>query len=119
MEWNFDPVAGPFEGLVDGPLWDGEGLVFCLVDESRILRYEPGSKKITELRKYTARTRALALDPQGAIYGCQSASRRIVRFLRDLLGLIGWHGAVRRHAKAGADARDQSRCNQVQKIAPI
>ena len=90
MEWNFDPVAGPFEGLVDGPLWDGEGLVFCLVEESRILRYEPENKTITELRKYTARTRALALNPQDAIYGCQSASRRIVPAARASLRKVIW-----------------------------
>lgn len=83
MDWNFDLVAGPFEGLVDGPAWDGEGLLFCLVEASRILRYEPGSGTITEFRKYTAGTRALAFDAQGHLYGCQSGSRRIVRFNRD------------------------------------
>jgi gluconolactonase len=35
------------------------------------------------VRGYTARTRALALGADGAVYGCQSASRRIVRFNRD------------------------------------
>ena len=83
MNWAFERIAGPFEGLVDGPLWDGESLLFCLVDESRILRYDPGRGDISEVRRYTARTRALALGPNGWVYGCQSASRRIVRFNPD------------------------------------
>lgn len=83
MDWSFDLVAGPFEGLVDGPVWDGDGLLFCLVEASRLLRYEPGSGTVTEFRQYTARTRALGFDAQSNLYGCQSASRRMVRFNRD------------------------------------
>lgn len=83
MDWNFKLVAGPYDELVDGPVWDGGGLLFCLVEASRILRYEPESGAITEFRRYTARTRALGFDAEGNLYGCQSASRRIVRYNRD------------------------------------
>jgi gluconolactonase len=83
MDWNFELVAGPYGGLADGPVWDGEGVLFCLVEESRILRYVPGTGEITEFRKYAARTRALAFDAEGHLYGCQSGARRIARYNPD------------------------------------
>jgi len=83
MDWNFELVAGPSGGLADGPVWDGEGLLFCLVEESRILRYVPRRGEITEFRKYAARTRALAFDAEGHLYGCQSGARRIARYNAD------------------------------------
>src|SRR3979409_189082 len=82
-DWHFDLVAGPFDDVVDGPLWDEGGLLFCLIEGSRILRYEPASGAVSELRRYTARTRALALDGRGNVYGSQAGSRRIVRFNGD------------------------------------
>ena len=83
MDWKFELVAGPFRGATDGPVWDGEGLLFCAVGESRILRYDPRTGAITEFRKYTSETRGLGFDAEGNLYGCPSASRRIVRFDRD------------------------------------
>jgi len=81
--WDFELIAGPYGGAADGPAWDGKGLLFCLVDEGLILRYEPQTGSITDFRKYTAGTRGLGFDANGAIYGCQSGSRRIVRFNDD------------------------------------
>lgn len=83
MDWSFELVAGPYDELVDGPVWDGAGLLFCLVEASRILRYEPWSGAITEFRRFAARTRALGFDTEGNLYGCQSGARRIVRYNRD------------------------------------
>ena len=89
MEWNFDPVAGPFEGLVDGPLWDGEGLVFCLVDESRILRYDPegrlaGGFTIDGLEDPLAWFHNdLRLDREGRLYVTDYSKSRILVFRQD------------------------------------
>jgi gluconolactonase len=83
MDWNFEPVAGPYDGLLDAPVWDGEGLLFSRVEAGRIMRYRPGTGEVTELRGYASRIRAMAFDAEGNLYGCQSGSRRIVRFNSD------------------------------------
>jgi gluconolactonase len=83
MDWTFELVAGPYDGLVDAPVWDGEGLLFSLVEAGRILRYVPGTGEVAEVRAYASRIRAMAFDADGNLYGCQSGSRRIVRFNRD------------------------------------
>ena len=83
MSWEFERVAGSYEGVADGPAWDGQALFFSLVDESKILRYEPDSGSISEFRKYTARTKGLAFDPRGDLVGAQAVPRRLVRFNRD------------------------------------
>src|SRR5262249_50220798 len=47
LKWEFERVAGPFDGATDGLAWDGETLLFTVrklpVDarENRILRYDP------------------------------------------------------------------------------
>src|SRR5262245_32804447 len=83
MDWNFELVAGPYEGLVDAPVWDGEGLLFSRVEAGLIMRYVPGAGDAVEVRGYASRVRAMTVDAEGNLYGCQSASRRIVRFNRD------------------------------------
>lgn len=83
MTWNFEHVAGPFNGPIGGLAWDGRHLLFSLVSESRILRLDTGSGRIDELRRYTGRTGGIAIGPHGSLYGCQEGSRRIIEFLPD------------------------------------
>jgi gluconolactonase len=80
MEWAIEKVVGPHSGEADGPVWDGEAILFSLVTESRILRYHPDTGRLVEFRKYTNNTRGLALDAQGRLFGCQSTARRVARF---------------------------------------
>jgi len=80
---KFERVAGPFQGATGGLAWDGSGMLFSAVGEGRILRYDPSSGKTSELRKYTNRTNGIALGTDGALYGCQESSRRVVRFADD------------------------------------
>jgi len=58
-------------------------MLFSAVAEGRILRYDPASGKTSEFRKYTNRTNGLAFAPDGALYGCQEGSRRVVHFAAD------------------------------------
>ena len=82
MAWEFDRVAGPYRGSIDGVVWDGQAVLFSVPDESRIYRYDPAGA-VTVFRAYTSRTAGLAFDPEGTLYGCQTGSRRIARFNRD------------------------------------
>ena len=83
MAWTFEKIAGPFEGPTGGLAWDGSGMLFSAVAEGRILRYDPASGKTSEFRKYTNRTNGLAFAPDGALYGCQESSRRVIHFADD------------------------------------
>ncbi|MBI4321461.1 MAG: SMP-30/gluconolactonase/LRE family protein [Chloroflexi bacterium] len=83
MEWEFELVSGPHKGPTDGPCWDGTALLFSAIRQSCILRYDPSTSSVTEFRKYLPRLKGLALDAEGNLYGCQSGSRRILRFNRD------------------------------------
>lgn len=83
MSWEFELVAGPYGSATNGIAWDGEGVLFTQVEESRIQRYDPNGGETTEFRRWTSRTTGLAFSAAGVLYGCQSGSRRIVRFNPD------------------------------------
>ena len=83
MEWSFELIAGPYGGTTEGPVWDGEALLFTHIPTSRILRHDPVSGETTEYRTNTNRTNGLAFDVQGRLYGCCASGRSIVRFEAD------------------------------------
>jgi gluconolactonase len=82
-DWNFELAAGPYDGGLDGPLWDGQGLLFTAPAQGLILRYDPGSGQASQVRRFSSRTTGLAYSPEGLLYGAQSGSRRIARFHPD------------------------------------
>ena len=89
MSWEFLPVAGPYGSPIDGPVWDGEALLFTQLTfpfnaaNNRILRYDPQTGAATDFRRWTNRTSGLAFSNDGVLYGCQSGGRRLVRFNDD------------------------------------
>jgi len=83
MSWEFELVAGPLGGTTEGPVWDGEAVLFTHIPASRILRYDPKSGQTTEYFTNVNHTNGLCFGPQGELYGCQQGGRRIVRFEKD------------------------------------
>ena len=83
MEWQFELLDGPYEGVTEGPVWDGEAILFTHIPASRILRYDPKTGKVTEYRTGTNLTNGLAFDKEGMLYGCSGGGRCIVRFDPD------------------------------------
>ena len=89
MTWDFELVAGPYGSPTDGPVWDGEALLFTSLPlpantiHNRILRYDSQDGEVTDFRRWTNRVVGLAFSAEGILYGCQSGSRRVVRFNRD------------------------------------
>ena len=87
--WDFQLVAGPFGSPTDGPVWDGEALLFTQltspfnVANNRILRYDPATGDVADFRRWTNRTMGLAFSGTGVLYGAQSGGRRLVRFNAD------------------------------------
>jgi gluconolactonase len=82
-DWHFELVAGPYGGLVDALAWDGQGLLFSVLTQDKLLRYEPATGQVSVFRPYWIRIRGLAFDRAGVLYGAQAGSRRIVRFNTD------------------------------------
>ena len=56
MSWSFELVAGPYGGTTEGPVWDGEALLFTHIPAGRILRYSPKTGETTEYFTGTNRT---------------------------------------------------------------
>ncbi|MCX7669159.1 MAG: SMP-30/gluconolactonase/LRE family protein, partial [Anaerolineae bacterium] len=82
MEWTFERVAGPFS-LTEGPVWDGTGLLFSDINNSRIMRYDPATGECRVYRTNTNETNGLCLDPHGYLYACEGGGRRITRYGPD------------------------------------
>lgn len=89
MSWNFELAAGPLGSPIDGPVWDGEALLFTRQAfpansvNNRILRFDPTNGQTTDFRRWTNQTIGLGFSKTGTLYGCQWAGRRLVRFNGD------------------------------------
>ena len=84
MSWKFELLMKPSAvPLTEGPVWDGESLLFTHIRASRIMRYDPMSGALSEWRSGTNRTNGLAFDADGRLFGCCSGGRAIVRFDPD------------------------------------
>src|ERR1700712_3127099 len=80
---DFELVAGPFQGPTGGVVWDGRSILFTTIDAGQLLRFDPASRKVEEVRRYTNRVNGLALGPDGEVYGAQEGGRRLVEFPPD------------------------------------
>src|SRR5215468_661733 len=83
MAWQFELVAGPFEGPAGGVVWHDGRVLVSTIDEGRLLWVDHASKAVTEFRRYANRVNGLAIGPSGEIYGAQEGGRRLVEFTPD------------------------------------
>lgn len=83
MAWQFERVAGPFEGSAGGIVRDSDAVIFSTIDEGKLWRFDPASRALAELRRYANRVNGLARGPGGELYGAQEGGRRLVEFTPD------------------------------------
>src|SRR5258707_1218779 len=85
MAWQFEAVAGPYEGPIGGVVWDRArgAMLFSTIDGGQLLALDHASKAVTELRRYTNRVNGLALGPNGELYGAQEGGRRLIELTPD------------------------------------
>jgi len=83
MAWQFERIAGPFEGSAGGVVRDGDAVIFSTIDEGKLWRFDPAAKALTEVRRYANRVNGLARGPGGELYGAQEGGRRLVEFAPD------------------------------------
>lgn len=82
MAWKFELIQKP-SNITEGPVWDGEQLLYTHIRTSRILRYDVRSGEVSDWRTGTNRTNGLAYDDKGRLFGCCSGGRSILRFDAD------------------------------------
>ena len=82
MSWTFELLMKPPRGtpLTEGPVWDGEQLLFTHIQASTILRLDVSTGAITPWRTGTNRTNGLAFDSAGRLFGCCAGGRSLLRF---------------------------------------
>ena len=84
MQWKFELLLKPVGiRLTEGPVWDGEHLLFTHIHANAIKRYDVKTGAITVARDGTNRTNGLAFDAEGRLYGCCSGGRALIRFDAD------------------------------------
>lgn len=83
MGWKFELVGGPFGATSEGPAWDGRYLYFTLIQQNRIMRYDPKKDECIEWKTETRATNGTMFGPDGRLYGCSAGGRAIVRFEAD------------------------------------
>ncbi len=87
MAWQFEMLDPAYGGVSEGPVWDGSGLLFTRIHESRIMRFEPASGRVSVWRENTNYANGLTRDRQGRLYACQGGAtpdaRRVVRYEED------------------------------------
>lgn len=80
--WEFEVLLEPI-GLTEGPAWDGAGLLFTNIPNSRVMRYDATNGEITEHRTGTNGANGLMFDPAGRLYACEWQGRRVARYEPD------------------------------------
>jgi gluconolactonase len=83
MSWTFEVLAEPTAGLTEGLVWDGSGLLYTNIPNSRILRYDPASGQISVWREGTNSANGLMHDGQGRLYACEGGGRQMTQYPTD------------------------------------
>jgi gluconolactonase len=82
-EWEFETLA-QFPTLIEGPAWDGSGLLFTEIAASRIQRFDPTTGTCSVFREETNLANGMIFDSNGQLFACEGgrddAGRRIVRY---------------------------------------
>jgi gluconolactonase len=85
--WEFETLDPAYGKVTEGPAWDGSGLLFTRIQQSRIMRYDPDAHLVSVWRENTNHANGLTFDAQGRLYACEGGdhanSRRVVRYEAD------------------------------------
>lgn len=79
MSWTFESVAGPYT-FTEGPVWDGEGVIFSDIPTDRIMRYDVREDECRTLYRDTNAANGLKLDTDGRLYACEMNGRCLARY---------------------------------------
>lgn len=87
MSLAFEQVVEPFTAerydITEGPVWDGEAVLFTDIPNSTIHRYHHRTGERTVYRTGTNEANGLKFGPDGRLYACQHEAHRVVRYDED------------------------------------
>lgn len=83
MTWNFEKVYGDANRPLGGLAWDGQKMLVTDINEGTLLAFDPITQKTEVIRRHLNRVNGIAFGNDGALYGCQEGSRRVIRMLDD------------------------------------
>ena len=85
--WTFETLDPAYGAVTEGPAWDGSGLLYTRIQQSRIMRYDPATGACTVWRENTNYANGLTFDAQGRLYACEGGEtidgRRVVCYQAD------------------------------------
>src|SRR6266568_710316 len=85
--WEFETLDPAYGQVTEGPAWDGSGLLYTRIQQSRIMRYDPATGVCSVYRENTNCSNGLTFDSQGRLYACEGGAtvnaRRVVRHNAD------------------------------------
>lgn len=85
--WEFETLDPAYGEVSEGPAWDGSGLLYTRIQQSRIMRYEAATGVVSVYRENTNCSNGLTFDAQGRLYACEGGAtpdaRRVVRYNAD------------------------------------
>ncbi|MBM3792858.1 MAG: SMP-30/gluconolactonase/LRE family protein [Acidobacteria bacterium] len=85
--WQFEQLDPAYGKVTEGPVWNGEFLLFTRIQQSRIMRCDHATGAVTVFRENTNHSNGLAYDAQGRLIACeggdQENARRVVRYEHD------------------------------------
>jgi len=101
MNIFFKRVSGPFQSELGGIAWNGQEVLFSLLDDMVIKQYNPITKLTKDFRKYTGRINGIAFDKKtNIIYAAQEGGRRVIQLLPDgsaSVTALRYEGAIHNH----------------------
>src|SRR5215216_3271224 len=89
---EFELVAGPYAGPTGGVVWDGAAVLFTAIDEGRLLRFDPQTREVDEVRRHLNRVNGLAFGPAHA--NC-TAHRKADGAWWNSRRTVGWSRSTR------------------------
>jgi gluconolactonase len=85
--WKFETLDPAYGKVTEGPAWDGTGLLFTRIQQSRIMRYDPATNAVSVWRENTNCANGMTFDAEGRLYACEGGetpdARRVVRYESD------------------------------------
>jgi gluconolactonase len=77
--WQFEILA-QYPVLLEGPAWDGSGLLFTEIANNRIHRFDPADGECSVFREGTNQANGLMFDSAGQLFACEGGGRRMVKY---------------------------------------
>ncbi|MDE3198986.1 MAG: SMP-30/gluconolactonase/LRE family protein, partial [Acidobacteriota bacterium] len=86
-QWQFEMLDPAYGKVTEGPAWDGAGLLFTRIQQSRIMRFDEAAGKVSVWRENTNHANGMTFDAEGRLYACEGGdaenARRVVRYNPD------------------------------------